>query len=61
LRPSSKHLARGARKQADIALVRGDPAGDIRDIENVELVVRRCRGYDSRKLIESVTGQVGIQ
>ncbi len=48
-------------KQADIVLVKGDPATSIHDIENVELVFKDGAGYDSKKLIESVTGQVGIR
>ena len=47
-------------KQADILIVKGDPAKDIRDIENVELVFKDGIGYDSKKLIASVKGQVGI-
>lgn len=47
-------------KQADIMIVKGDPAKDIRDIEKVELVFKDGIGYDSKKLIASVKGQVGI-
>jgi imidazolonepropionase-like amidohydrolase/uncharacterized protein YndB with AHSA1/START domain len=47
-------------KQADIMIVKGDPAKNIRDIENVELVFKDGIGYDSKKLIASVKGQVGI-
>jgi hypothetical protein len=31
------------------------------DIENVEIVFKDGIGYDSRKLVESVRGQVGIR
>lgn len=48
-------------KQADIVVVRGDPSKDIQDIENVEIVLKDGVGYDSKKLIESVKGQVGIR
>ena len=48
-------------KQADIVVVKGDPSVNIRDIENVEIVFKDGVGYDSRKLIESVTGLVGIR
>jgi imidazolonepropionase-like amidohydrolase len=48
-------------KQADIVLVKGDPSTNIRDIENVDLVFKDGMGYDSRKLIESVKGLVGIR
>ena len=41
-------------------IVKGDPAKNIRDIENVELVFKDGMGYDSKKLIASVKGQVGI-
>jgi imidazolonepropionase-like amidohydrolase/uncharacterized protein YndB with AHSA1/START domain len=47
-------------KQADIMIVKGEPAKNIRDIENVELVFKDGVGYDSKKLIASVKGQVGI-
>jgi len=48
-------------KRADLVLVRGDPARTITDIEQVELVFKDGVAYDSRKLIESVRGQVGIR
>lgn len=48
-------------KRADLVLVRGDPSRDIAAVENVELVFRSGRGYDSRKLLDSVRGQVGIR
>ena len=51
----------GVGKQADIVLVKGDPSANIRDIENVEIVFKDGVGYDSKKLIESVTGLVGIR
>lgn len=47
-------------KQADIMIVNGQPARNIRDIEKVELVFKDGIGYDSKKLLESVRGQVGI-
>ena len=47
-------------KQANIMIVKGDPAKNIRDIENVELVFKDGIGYDSKRLIASVKGQVGI-
>ena len=46
-------------KQADIAIVRGNPAANIRDIRNVQLVFKDGVGYDPAKLIESVRGLVG--
>jgi len=48
-------------KQADIVLIKGDPSKTIGDIENVETVFKNGVGYDSRKLIDSVRGQVGIR
>jgi hypothetical protein len=50
-----------AGKQADIMLVKGDPSSKIADIENVELVFKDGVGWDSKKLIDSVKGQVGIR
>jgi hypothetical protein len=48
-------------KQADLVLIKGDPSKSIDDIENVETVFKAGIGYDSKKLIESVHGQVGIR
>jgi cytosine/adenosine deaminase-related metal-dependent hydrolase len=50
-----------AGKQADIVLIKGDPSTKIDDIENVETVFKSGVGYDSKKLIDSVRGQVGIR
>lgn len=50
-----------AGKQADLVLIKGDPSKSIDDIENVETVFKAGIGYDSKKLIESVRGQVGIR
>ena len=48
-------------KSADLVLIKGDPAADIADIENVEIVFKDGVGYDSHHMIESVRGQVGIR
>lgn len=48
-------------KQADLMVVKGDPAASIADIENVEIVFKDGVGYDSEKLIQSVQGLVGIR
>jgi amidohydrolase family protein len=48
-------------KQADLMIVRGNPALKISDIENVEIVFKDGVGYDSEKLIQSVQGLVGIR
>ena len=50
-----------AGKQADLVLIKGDPSKTIDEIENVETVFKAGVGYDSKKLIESVRGQVGIR
>ncbi len=48
-------------KQADLAVVRGNPAAAIRDIGNVELVFKDGVGYDSAKLIQSARNIVGLR
>jgi len=48
-------------KQADLVLIKGDPSTRIDEIENVETVFKGGIGYDSKKLIDSVRGQVGIR
>jgi len=45
-------------KQADMVLIKGDPAKDIADIEKVETVFKDGVGYDSAKLAESAKGKV---
>ena len=50
-----------AGKQADLMVVKGNPAANITDIENVEIVFKDGVGYDSEKLIQSVQGLVGIR
>jgi imidazolonepropionase-like amidohydrolase len=48
-------------KQADLMVVKGNPAANILDIEKVEIVFKDGIGYDSEKLIQSVQGLVGIR
>ena len=48
-------------KQADLMVVRGNPAANISEIEKVEIVFKDGVGYDSEKLIQSVQGLVGIR
>jgi imidazolonepropionase-like amidohydrolase len=48
-------------KQADLMIVKGNPATKISDIENVEIVFKDGVGYDTEKLIQSVQGLVGIR
>jgi hypothetical protein len=50
-----------AGKQADLVVINGDPSGNIKDIEKVEIVFKDGVGYDSAKLIESVRGLVGLR
>ena len=47
-------------RRADLVLIKGDPAAQMSDVENVEIVFKDGTGYDSRRLIELVRGQVGI-
>jgi hypothetical protein len=46
-------------KNADLVVIKGNPAHRIADIENVELVFKDGVGFDSAKLIESVKGRYG--
>lgn len=48
-------------KQADMMVVRGNPADKISDINNVEIVFKNGIGWDTEKLIQSVQGLVGIR
>jgi imidazolonepropionase-like amidohydrolase len=50
-----------AGKQADLMVVKGNPATNISDIEKVELVFKDGVGWDSEKLIQSVQGLVGTR
>jgi hypothetical protein len=46
-------------KNADLVVVKGDPAARIADIENVAIVFKDGVGYDSGKLLDSVKGRYG--
>jgi imidazolonepropionase-like amidohydrolase len=46
-------------KNADLVVMKGDPATRIADIENVEIVFKDGAGYDTNKLLESVKGRYG--
>jgi hypothetical protein len=46
-------------KDADLVVMRGDPAARITDIENVEIVFQDGLGYDTRKLLDAVRGRYG--
>ena len=48
-------------KNADLVVVKGNPASHIDDIENVELVFKDGMAYDPAKLIGSVRGMVGVR
>jgi imidazolonepropionase-like amidohydrolase len=48
-------------KQADLMVVKGNPAVSISDIEKVEIVFKDGVGYDSEMLIQSVQGLVGTR
>jgi imidazolonepropionase-like amidohydrolase len=48
-------------KQADLMVVKGNPAANISDLERVEIVFKDGVGYDPEKLIQSVQGLVGIR
>lgn len=49
-----------AGKQADLVVIRGNPASMISAIRNVETVFKDGIGYDAAKLINSVRGNVGL-
>lgn len=48
-----------AGKNADLVVVKGNPAARISDIENVDLVFKDGVAYDSQKLLASVKGLYG--
>jgi imidazolonepropionase-like amidohydrolase len=48
-----------AGKNADLFIVKGNPAANISDVENVVVVFKDGVGYDSAKLIQSVRGRFG--
>jgi amidohydrolase family protein len=48
-----------AGKAADLVVLSGNPAQNIEDIENVQLVFKDGIGFDPAKLIQSVRGLVG--
>lgn len=49
-----------AGKDADLVIIKGNPATTISDIENVEIVFKDGVGYDSQKLIDSAKGHYGL-
>jgi imidazolonepropionase-like amidohydrolase len=50
-----------AGKLADMVIIRGNPAKNITDIENVETVFKDGVGYDAAKLVDAARGLVGIR
>ena len=48
-------------KAADLVVLAGNPAEKIENIEKVETVFKDGVGYDPEKLIDSVTGLVGVR
>jgi hypothetical protein len=46
-------------KDADLFIVKGNPAANINDVENVIVVFKDGVGYDSAKLLKSVRGRFG--
>jgi imidazolonepropionase-like amidohydrolase len=48
-----------AGKDADLFIVKGNPAANIDDVENVIVVFKDGVGYDSAKLLKSVRGRFG--
>jgi len=50
-----------AGRQADMVLIKGNPAKDIADIANVEIVFKDGIGFDPAKLVEAARGSVGIR
>jgi len=46
-------------KNADLVVMKGDPAARIADIENVEIVFKDGVGYDPKTLLASVRGHYG--
>ena len=50
-----------AGKAADLVVIAGDPAQNIQEIENVQLVFKDGVGFDPVKLTQSVHGLVGLR
>ena len=48
-------------KAADLVLVKGNPATNIQDIENVVIVFKDGVGYDPARLVKAANGTVGLR
>ena len=48
-------------KAADLVLLKGNPAANIKDIENVVLVFKDGVGYDPARLVKAANGTVGLR
>ena len=48
-------------KQADLMVIKGNPAKNNNDLEKVEIVFKDGVGWDTEKLIQSVQGMVGTR
>jgi imidazolonepropionase-like amidohydrolase len=48
-------------KEADLVVVKGNPAEKIADIKNVEIVFRNGIAYNPAKLLEGIDGVVGLE
>jgi len=46
-------------KNADLVVIKGNPANQVDDVEKVEIVFKDGVGYDSQKLFDSVRGRYG--
>jgi imidazolonepropionase-like amidohydrolase len=47
-------------KRADLAVIEGNPAARIEDIEKIRIVIKDGAAYDSARLLESIRGMVGL-
>ncbi len=50
-----------AGKAADLVLVKGNPAVDVKAIENVAIVFKDGVGYDPARLVKAAAGTVGLR
>jgi imidazolonepropionase-like amidohydrolase len=48
-------------KDADLVVIKGNPAVAIGELSDVEIVFKKGVGFDSRKLVQSVEGTVGVR